>query len=315
VPGTKIKEAASVPYPTRPVRLVAIGAASAALLILPACGSSKSNNSSSTSSSSASAASADPSLAAMVPAAYKSKGRIDVGSDVSYAPVEYFDENEKAIGIDPDLAAALGQKLGLKFNFHNATFDGLIPAVKSKRYDIVMSAMSDTKERQASLDFVDYFNAGTSILVKKGNPENIQSLDDLCGKTIAIQRGTTQEDVAKQQQAKCPSGKKINILTFSTDTDALTQIKSGRAVADMNDFPVAAYNAKTSSGGNDFQVVGQQISAGPYGIGFRKDDTQLRDAVQAALKALIADGTYQKILQKWNVTQGSLTTAAINGGS
>jgi polar amino acid transport system substrate-binding protein len=305
-----------VPHPIRPVRLVAIGAASAALLILPACGSSKNGSSSATSSSSAApSASADASIAAMVPAAYKSKGHIDVGSDVSYAPVEYFDENEKAIGIDPDLATALGQKLGLKFVFHNATFDGLIPAVKSKRYDIVMSAMSDTKERQASLDFVDYFNAGTSILVKKGNPDKIQSLDDLCGKTIAIQRGTTQEDVANQQQAKCPAGKKINILTFSTDTDALTQIKSGRAVADMNDFPVAAYNAKTSSGGNDFQVVGQQISAGPYGIGFRKDDTQLRDAVQAALKALVADGTYQQILQKWNVTQGSLTTAAINGGS
>jgi polar amino acid transport system substrate-binding protein len=251
----------------------------------------------------------------MVPASYKSKGRVDVGSDVSYAPVEYFDENEKAIGIDPDLGAALGQKLGLKFVFHNATFDGLIPAVTSKRYDVVMSAMSDTKERQGSLDFVDYFNAGTSILVKKGNPDKINSLADLCGKTVALERGTTQEQVAQDQQKKCPAGKKLNLLTFSTDTDALTQIKSGRAAADMNDFPVAEYNAKTSGGGSDFQVVGEQISAGPYGIGFRKTDTQLRDAVQAALKALIADGTYQKILQKWNVTQGSLTTAAINGGS
>ena len=92
----------------------------------------------------------------------------------SYAPVEYIDANGKIIGIDPDLGTALGQKLGMKFIFHNATFDGLIPAVKSKRYDIVMSAMSDTKERQASLDFVDYFNAGTSILVQKGNPDGIR---------------------------------------------------------------------------------------------------------------------------------------------
>lgn len=299
-----------------PIRLLAAGTAAAALLALPACGKSKSDTNSS--SSTAPSVSADASLAAKVPAAYKSKGSVDIGSDVSYAPVEFFDTNgTTAIGIDPDLAAALGQKLGLKFTFHNATFDGLIPAVKSKRYDIVMSAMSDTKERQASLDFVDYFNAGTSILVKKGNPEKITSLDDLCGKTIAIQRGTTQEDVANAQQAKCTSGgkSKIKLLTFSTDTDALTQIKSGRAVADMNDFPVAAYNAKTSGNGSDFEVVGSQISAGPYGIGFRKDDTQLRDAVQAALKALIADGTYDKILQKWNVTQGSLKTAAINGGS
>jgi polar amino acid transport system substrate-binding protein len=306
-----------VPHPTRPIRLIALGAAGAALLTMSACGSSKSDNSaSSATSSSVPTSSVDASLAAKVPASYKNKGSVDVGSDVSYAPVEYFDTDGKtAIGIDPDLAAAIGQKLGLKFVFHNATFDGLIPAVTSKRYDIVMSAMSDNKERQTSLDFVDYFNAGTSILVKKGNPDHIASLDDLCGKTIAIQRGTTQEDVAKQQQAKCPSGKKINILTFSTDTDALTQIKSGRAVADMNDFPVASYNAKVSGNGNDFQVVGAQISAGPYGIGFRKDDTAMRDAVQGALKAVIADGTYDKILQKWNVTQGSLKTAAINGGS
>src|SRR3954452_22920019 len=130
----------TVPHPTRPVRLAALGAASAVLLILTGCGSSGDNNSSSASSG-APSASADASLAAMVPPAYKSKGTISVGSDVAYAPVEYFDENEKVIGIDPDLGAALGQKLGLKFNFHNATFDGLIPAVKSKRYDIVMSAM------------------------------------------------------------------------------------------------------------------------------------------------------------------------------
>src|SRR5450759_3449380 len=107
----------------------------------------------------------------------------------------------------------------------------------------------------------------------------------------------------------------INVLPFDKDTDALTQIKSGRAVADVNDFPVAAYNAKTSGGGNDFQVVGEQIAAGPYGVGLRKEDTQLRDAVQGALNAIIADGTYDKVLAKWNVEKGSLKQAAINGGS
>jgi polar amino acid transport system substrate-binding protein len=91
-------------------------------------------------------------------------------------------------------------------------------------------------------------------------------------------------------------------------------VRSGRAVADMNDFPVAAYAAKTLGGGGQFEVVGQQIEAGPYGIGVLKDNTQLRDALQAALKAVIADGTYDQILQKWNVTQGALKTATINGG-
>ena len=257
-------------------------------------------------------------LAAKLPANIRSAGTIKVGSDVAYAPVEFFDtDGTTIIGIDPDLAKALGDKLGVKFQFTNATFDGLIPAVRSKRFDIVMSAMSDTKKRQAELDFVDYFNAGTSILVKKGNPDNINGLDDLCGKTVALQRGTTQEDVAKAQQAKCTAAGKgpIKVLTFDKDTDALLQIKGGRAVADMNDFPVAAYNAKTSGGGNDFEVVGEQIEAGPYGIGIRQEDTQLRDAIQAALKAVIADGSYDKVLEKWNVTKGALKTAAINGGS
>lgn len=303
-----------------PVRLAAVGAVSAALLVLPACGKSKVDTPSggSSPSSSGAAAGVDAAAAALVPASFKSKGVVQVGSDVSYAPVEFFDTNNTTIlGIDPDLGAALGKKLGLTFKFTNATFDGLIPAVTSNRYDIVMSAMSDTKDRQSKLDFVDYFDAGTSILVKKGNPDKIQSLDDLCGKTIALERGTTQEDVAKTQATKCKTDNKgtLTVLTYSKDTDALTQIKSGRAVADMNDFPVAAYNAKTSGGGNDFEVVGQQISAGPYGIGLRKTDTGLRDAIQAALKSLIADGTYDQILAKWNVSSGALKTAAINGGS
>ena len=255
-------------------------------------------------------------LAELLPQAVRDAGVLKVGSDVAYAPVEFFDADGKTIiGIDPDLGAAIGKQLGVKLEFSNATFDGLITSLKSKRIDLIMSAMSDTPERQKEIDFVDYFTAGTSILVKKGNPEKIASLDDFCGKTIALQRGTTQEDVAKEQAAKCKTaGKELKVLAFDRDTEALLQVKQGRAVADMNDFPVAAYNAKTSGGGNDFEVVGEQIAAGPYGIGVRKEDTQIRDALQKALQALIDNGEYKKILEKWNVTQGAVTTATVNGG-
>jgi polar amino acid transport system substrate-binding protein len=255
-------------------------------------------------------------LNASLPQAIRAAGVIKVGSDVAYAPVEFFDTDGKTvIGIDPDLGAAIGEQLGVKLEFQNATFDGLITSLGSKRIDVIMSAMSDTPERQKSIDFVDYFTAGTSILVKKGNPEKIASLDDFCGKTIALQRGTTQEDVAKEQQAKCKTaGKELKVLAFDRDTEALLQVKQGRAVADMNDFPVAAYNAKTSGGGNDFEVVGEQIAAGPYGIGVRKEDTQLRDALQKALQALIDNGEYAKVLEKWNVTQGAVSSATVNGG-
>jgi polar amino acid transport system substrate-binding protein len=255
-------------------------------------------------------------LAASLPQAVRDAGVLKVGSDVAYAPVEFFDTDGKTvIGIDPDLGKALESQLGVRFEFQNGTFDGLITSLRSKRIDLIMSAMSDTPERQKSIDFVDYFTAGTSILVKKGNPEGIKTLDDFCGKTIALQRGTTQEDVAKTQAAKCSAaGKPLKVLAFDRDTEALLQVKQGRAVADMNDFPVAAYNAKTSGGGNDFEVVGEQIEAGPYGIGVRKEDTQLRDALQKALQALIDNGEYAKVLEKWNVKQGAVTSATVNGG-
>jgi len=241
---------------------------------------------------------------------------LKVGSDIAYAPVEFYKEGTKtAQGIDIDLCEAIAKKMSRPgCQFQNGTFDGLIPALKSKRFDIIMSAMSDTAERQKQLDFVDYFTVGTSILVAKGNPQGINGLDDLCGKTIGLQRGTTQEEVATTQKDKCKaSGSDLNILAFDTDVDAQQALRAGRSVADMNDFPVAAYVAQQSNGA--FEVVGDQIEAGPYGIGVRKDDTTLRDNLQKALKAVIEDGTYDKILTKWNVTKGALKTAVINGGS
>lgn len=252
-------------------------------------------------------------LAELVPKAIRDKGTLIVGSDVAYAPVEFYDADGKTIiGIDPDLGKAIGKQLGLTLKFVNGTFDDLITSLtKSKRIDLIMSAMSDTKKRQAEIDFVDYFNAGTSILVKKGNPQGIQSLDDLCGKTIAIQRGTTQDDLAEAQAKKCGANK-LTILKFARDTEALLQVKQGRAVADMNDFPVAAYTTSQSS---DYEVVGEQIEAGPYGIGTRKEDTALRDAIQKALQALIASGEYGEVLDKWRVTAGAVTTATVNAGT
>lgn len=237
-----------------------------------------------------------------------------VGSDIAYAPVEFYKEGtEEAQGIDVDLCNAIAKEMGRAgCEFKNTIFDGLIPALKAKRFDIIMSAMSDTKERQQEIDFIDYFTVGTSILVRKGNPENIQSLDDLCGKTIGLQKGTTQEEVANEQKEKCRAqGSDLTVLTFETDTDAQQALKAGRSVADMNDFPVAAYAAQQTG---DFEVVGSQIAAGPYGIGVRKEDTELRDEIQKALKAVIASGEYDRILAKWDVEQGALKTAAINGG-
>jgi polar amino acid transport system substrate-binding protein len=295
----------------RRIRLLPLLAVTA--LAVTACGGSSGNDSPTVAGGASSSAAP---LASLLPQAIRDKGTLIVGSDVAYAPVEFYGPDGKTVvGIDPDLGKAIGEQLGITLQFQNGTFSGLITSLtKSKRIDLIMSAMSDNKKRQAEIDFVDYFTAGTSILVKKGNPAKISSLDDFCGTTIALQRGTTQDDVATAQQAKCKkTGKgELKVLKFDRDTEALLQVRQGRAVADMNDFPVAAYTTTQSS---DFEVVGEQIEAGPYGIGVRKEDTALRDALQKAVQALIDNGTYGKILDKWKVSKGAVTTATVNAGT
>jgi polar amino acid transport system substrate-binding protein len=251
----------------------------------------------------------------------QSSKELKIGSDIEYAPIEFYKEGTTQVeGVDYDLAQALAAKLGVKVTFIDDTdFAGIIGALQAGRFDLIMSAMNDTADRRAKgADFIDYFTAGTSIIVQKGNPKGIKSAADFCGQTVAVQRGTVQDtDVVTPQEPKCKSaGKAMTVLRFEKDTDALEQVKNGRAVANLEDFPVAAYNAQTSGGGNDFTAVDVPgISPGDYGIATLKKDTQLRNALQAALKAVIADGTYDQILQKWNVTAGALKTASINAGS
>ncbi|CAG6395829.1 ABC transporter substrate-binding protein [Streptomyces cocklensis] len=312
-------------------RLSAVAAvAVAGTLVLTGCGDqTKKDDAPSPSGSAAGAGSATTSGAAdtlfsKLPQKYQDSKVIQVGTDASYAPMEQTVDG-KIVGIDPDLGAALGEKLGVTLKFTNGKFDGLITSLQTGRSDIVMSAMSDTKARQGGLDdkgkkigtgvdFVDYYNSGSSLLVQKGNPKGVKSLDDLCGQTVAVQRGTIYEDAFKKQKTTCGS-KGLTIQAFDTDAEAQTRVKAGGAVADLNDTPVAAYIAQTSGKGADFEVAGAPSDAGPFGIAVSKDATQLRDALKAAMDAIVADGTYTKILQKWNATTGAVTTVAINGGS
>jgi len=282
------------------------------VLVLGACGSSKKT---------AAGSSGGGSLFAKLPSSIQSSKEIKAGSDIEYAPIEFFKEGtQQTQGVDFDLAQAMGKKLGVKVTFIDDTdFAGIIGALQAGRFDVIMSAMNDNPDRRGKgVDFVDYFNAGSSILVQKGNPKAIKTVDDLCGQTAAVQKGTTQDtDILTPQEPKCrTAGKPLNVLRFEKDTDALQQVKNGRAVVNLEDFPVAAYNAQTSGGGKDFDVVPGQVGVqGSYGIAVPKANTQLRDALQAGLKAVIADGTYDQILAKWNVSAGALKTAAINGGS
>ena len=301
-------------------RLTAVGAiAVAGTLLLTGCGDQTKKDDSSSSASSAP-------LASKLPSAIRDKGVITVGSDIAYAPVEFKDNSGKVVGLDPDLGAAMGKQLGVKFEFQNGTFDALLTGLRSNRYDIAMSAMTDNKNRQdgvdpdtgkkvgEGVDFVDYLTAGVSIYTRKGQTENIASWSDLCGKKLAVERGTVSEDLAKTETKKCTGGKKITIEPFDDDQQAQTRLRSGGADAASSDFPVAAYAVKTSGGGKDFQLVGDQVEAAPYGIAVAKSDTQLRDALKAAMDAVIKSGEYEKILTKWGAEDGAVKSSVINGG-
>lgn len=256
-------------------------------------------------------------LFSALPEAYQQSKVVKVGSDIAYAPMEYYDTNGTTVlGFDKEITDGLSKQLGVTFQWDNATFDGLITQLQSKKIDVAISGMSDTKERQQKIDFVDYYQAGAMILVKKGNPNKISSLTDLCGKTVAVQRGTTQEGYAQDQSKKCAAeGKQaINLLSFDRETEAMLQVKNGRAVADLQDYPVATYNARTSGGGNNFEVVGEQIQAGPLGIGVSKENSGLRDALQKGLQAMIDDGTYLKLIEKYQTPLGAVKSATVNGG-
>ncbi|MGW0951296.1 ABC transporter substrate-binding protein [Streptomyces sp. NPDC002545] len=304
-------------------RLAAVGAiVVTGALILTGCGDQTKDKKESSGSGSANAAP----LADKLPAQVRDKGVIRVGSDIAYAPVEFKDNTGKVVGIDPDLAAAMSKQLGVTFKFENGTFDGLLTGLRSDRYDIAMSAMTDNKSRQEGIDpttnkkvgegvdFVDYLTAGVSIYTRKGDTRGITTWADLCGKKLAVQRGTVSEDLAKAEAKKCPGGKTISMQAFDDNQQAETRLRSGGADAVSADFPVAAYAVKTSGGGKDFELVGEQVDAAPYGIAVGKSSTQLRDALQAALNAIIQNGEYQKILEKWGAQDGAVKESVINGG-
>lgn len=241
-----------------------------------------------------------------------------VGSDISYAPVEFYRPHTRQIaGLDYDLAQELAKHLGAKLSFTNHDFNTLPAALAAGTFDVVMSAMSDTRAREKQVDFVDYFLAGSGVLVRAGNPDHIFGLGDLCGRTVDLQKGTSQELLVKAQSKKCQDVGlgAITMLLSPTDDEAFKQLASAKSVAHISDFPVVAYIARTFDGGKAFEVVGRQFGVVPYGIAVAKTNMALRNAVQNALLQMAADGSYDRILAKWGLQQGALRSAPISAGT
>jgi polar amino acid transport system substrate-binding protein len=234
------------------------------------------------------------------PPAIKSAGQIVYCTDISYPPEESFAPGNKPIGSDIDIGTGIAKLMGVKATFKNTTFDSIIPALKTKKCDAIISGMNDTASRRKQVDFVDYLKVGQSLMVKKGNPEHITSLAALSGKRVSVESGTTNRDfLAAASKKLVKAGKKaINIVTFPKDTDAASALKTGRVDAYFGDSPVAVYYANRD---HSFEVGGSPINPLAIGIAIRKGDP-LKPAVQKAISQLYANGTMKKIVAKWGMT-------------
>lgn len=298
-------------------RLIAPLAAICAIAVA-GCGSSSSSSSTSgaggsSTTASTPATSADPAVVKLVPASVKSKGTLTVASDASYAPDEYFaPDGHTVIGMDVDLIKALAAVMGMKANVQNAVFETIIPGLASGKYDVGISSFTDTKQREHTVDFVTYASVGESFFTKASGGASIASIADLCGHTVAVEKGTTELTDATAQGAKCKKAGKagVTVLTFPDQNGANLALSSGRAQLVFADTPVADYAVKKSNG--QFKLVGAAYATAPYGIATLKGNG-LDKPILAALKVLMKNGTYTAILKKWGLQDVAITNPKING--
>ncbi len=295
--------------------LARIGLPMLGVLALAGCGSSSnsSSTSSSTASTSSSSGGAVASIASQVPAAIKSKGTLTVATEAQYAPNEFVaPDGHTIIGMDADLMNALGEVMGLKVKLVNANFETIIPGLAAGRYDVGASSFTDTKEREKTVDFVDYFSAGISFYAKSSANPGVNELKDICGKTVAVEKGTVEQEESEKQSKECgKEGKKsVTVLSFPGQNAVNLAIASGRAEIGMADSPVVAYQIKQSGG--QFKLTGKSYAFAPYGLAIPKT-SGMTQPILAALKELIANGKYKAILEKWGIQSGAITEPKING--
>jgi len=291
--------------------ILGLAVAAALATSVAACGS-ETNGDSGTGAAPAASASGgsggvDAALAAKVPADIKSAGTLTIGTDSTYAPSEFLDQDGKTvIGFDVDLFNAVATKLGLKTSWQSADFTSIIPGVNSGKYQVGVSSFTINAQREKQVTMISYFSAGTQWAAKTGSSI---TPDTACGKKIAVQTGTVQVDDITARNKKCTSGK-ITVDQYQKQSDATNAVVTGKDDAMLADSPVAAYAVKQTGG--QLALIGDIYDSAPYGYVVGKTQTGFADAISGAVQALIADGTYKQILDKWGVSAGSITAPAVN---
>jgi polar amino acid transport system substrate-binding protein len=255
-----------------------------------------------------------PSIEKLVPASVKASG-LTVAADATYAPDEFV-QGTKIVGMDPDLVNALGKVMGLKVSITNVTFDDIISGMVAGRYNVGASSFTDTKAREKQVNFVDYANVGESFYTLKSGGSSIKGISSLCGLTVSVETGTTEETDAKTQSSKCTkAGKKaVSVSPYPTQSQANLAVSAGRAQLGFADTPVADYQVKQSGG--KFKIVGAAYAPSPYGLAVSKS-SGLSNALHAALLYLQKHGTYQQIFKKWGLTGIEVTASGmkVNGAT
>lgn len=254
----------------------------------------------------------DDALIALLPATVKSKTSLTVGSDTSYEPAEFLDKDgQTPIGYDVDFAKAIAATLGKKAEVQTADFASILPKLGTI-YDMGLSSFTITQDRSKAVNFVSYFNAGVLWAVQKGNPKGI-SLDNLCGKKVGVQTGTVEEDpdVSDRSAACVAAGKPaIEIVSLKNQTDVTTRLVGGTIDAMSADSPITR-NALAKTNGQ-LEPLGAVYDSAEQGIAIAKDDLAFATVVEKVMNKLIQDGTYMKILNKWNNAEGAVTQAVLN---
>lgn len=294
---------------TRTHSIAAAALVSAALLLgAAACGSSDAT-------SDASSAGTPSPASTLLPESVQKAGTLTIATDAQLPPNNFVGPDGKTIiGVSVDMGNALAKELGVKAEFVNTKFASLISGLQAGRYDVAMSGITDTAERQKQVDFVDFIESGQVFIVPKGNPGKVDSQEAMCGKTLSLVTGTISVDLAEAQSAKCTGAgqKPVEILKFPTVADALLQLTNGRADANIANLGKAAYQAKESGG--KLEVAGTPFASSYDAVAVKKGDKEMIAALQYAFGQIIEDGTYQKILEKWDVEQSAVDKVVVNEG-
>jgi len=289
----------------------------AALMAFAACGTNPSTTQPGASpSASVPTAKKNDTIAAKLPAALRQKGTLVVAMSVTSPPVHYYaDDGKTIVGLDPDLGRALGQVLGLTVDIQGVELKQLIPGMQAGRYDVAVSQLSPTKERQQVLDFFDYFKSGSKLAVKKGNPSHVSlsKADSLCGHTLAVETGSVpaQKYFPELDQQCAAAGKSgIKSSGFPDKQSATLAVVSGRADAVLTDSPAVDYMIKKTG-----QIEGAgTYRLGPVAVGVLKN-SGLLDPMREALLDLMRQGVYKKILAQWGLEAGAITDPIVNDPS